>query len=293
MSAVIDLASLPTPEVIETLDYEAIVSRQKATFQSLWEAVRASNPDLGLPEYDVSMLQTDPVMVVLQAESYREMLLRARVNDAARSNLLNYSTGNDLVNLAGDHGVTPLDGETEDQVKQRIVVHDQGSSAAGPEEWYAYHARSVSASVREVAVYRSGTGPEIEIAITSTDPGGVPSGALLAAVSAAVNSEDIRGLNDIVTVVSGVTVTQSVEADVWLLPDTPIAVFDGLSAVVLAAWTAEAGIGFDLNPSWLYAKLSPAGVAKVNLLSPIAPVVADEKSAIAIDLKLNFKGRTR
>jgi phage-related baseplate assembly protein len=73
----VDLSTLPTPQVIEELDYEAIVARQKQTFQDLWEAVRLANPDLGLPDYDVEMLETDPAMIIIQENAYREMLERS------------------------------------------------------------------------------------------------------------------------------------------------------------------------------------------------------------------------
>lgn len=290
----INLSTLPLPQAIEELDYEAIVARQKQTFQNLWEAVRLANPDAGLPEYDVQMLETDPAMIIIQENSYRELLERARINSAVRSNLLAYSVGGDLVNLAADHGVAKLPGEQDEALRERIVLADQGRSTAGPEEWYKLHVREVDADIRDVAVYRPGTGPELEIAILTTSGGGTPGAPLLAAVLAAVSAGDVRSMNDVVSVISAVKSTVNVSAGVWLLPDTPMAVFDGLEAGLRASAASEGGIGFDLNTSWITARLMPAGVAKVDLTSPATDVVKDKFSAAVLGtITLTYMGRRR
>lgn len=288
----VDLSSLPKPQAIEELSYEDILARKKAKFQELWAAVRLSYPSL--PAYDVAMLETDPAIIVMEADAYDELLLRSRVNDALRSNLLGYATGSDLDNLAADHGVTRLPGETDAALRQRIILADQGSSAAGSEEWYEYHARSASVLVEDAVVYRLGTGPEIAIAITSVNNGGVPDQALLDAVTAVVNSPSIKVVNDVITVLAATSTTVNVSADIWLKPDAPMAVFEGLEAVLRSAIETEGGIGFDINRSWLISKLFVSGVSKVDLLTPTQDVVADDQSALALgSIALVYKGRRR
>jgi len=290
----VDLSTLPVPQVIEEIDYEAILARQTQKFQELWEAVRLANPDLDLPQYDVAMLETDPVTVVLQGNSYRETGERVSVNNAARSNLLGYATGADLDAVAADHGVTRLTGESDKALRERVVLADRGRSTAGPEEWYEFHARSVDADIRDVAVYRTGTGPALEVAILTHSNGGVPDDDLLEAVAAAVGAPTIRSINDIVGVVPAVKTTVNVSAEVWLLPDAPMAVFAGLESGLRAALDAEGGIGFDINRSWLTARLSPSGVAKVNLVAPASDTVMDRFSAAALGtISLTFMGRSR
>lgn len=292
MTKVVDLASLPAPQVIEELDFEAILARQKATFQQLWDAVRVSYPEL--PPYDVSMLETDPAIIVLQSTSYRELMTRARVNEAARANLLKYSQGSDLVHLAADHGVTKMEGESDDALKSRIVLADQASSAAGSEEWYAYHARSASIEVADAKVYRVGSGPELELAILSSVESGVASDELLLTVRNVVTSPSVRVVNDKITVVSAVKALVGVTADIWLLPETPIEVYEGLEDGLKAALASEGGIGFDLNHSWLTAKLMRPGVARVAIMAPTADVIADDRAAIGLgNIILNYRGRQR
>lgn len=294
MTTGVNLSLLPRAAVIEELSYEAIVARQRTKFQELWEAVRIANPDLNLPTYDVGMLESDPVMIIIESESYRELLLRARVNDAARANLLSYSAGTDLDNLAADHGVTRLVGETDSALRERIVLADQGRSTAGPEDWYAYHARSADVRVKDVKVYRTGTGPELGVAILSTEAGGVPSAPVLAAVTAAVNASAVRSINDVLTVASAVTVTVNVAADIWLLPDTPETILSEIEPALRASAESEGGIGFDINRSWLIAKLSPAGVSRVELSLPSANVTMPPNSAAVIGtVTLTYRGRSR
>jgi phage-related baseplate assembly protein len=290
----IDLSSLPAPTIIEVVDYEVILARKVTTFQTLWEAVRAANPSLNLPTYDVQMLETDPVKIVLEADAFDEMVLRQRVNDAAKANLLAFATGTDLDNLVAIEGVVRMDGESDDRLKTRFILREQGSSAAGTEEWYKYWAMSADIRVKDVAVYRPGTDPNITIAILSTEAGGIPSQGLLDAVYAQVNSDDIRGLNDIVAVISATSSTVNVAGQVWLLPTAPQSVFDGLEAGLRAAQITEGGIGFDINKSWIIAKIMVPGVAKFNLTDPTTDDVVDPNNAATIGtVNLQYVGRSR
>lgn len=98
----IDLSRLPAPPAIEALDYEAILAARIADFKARWEAVRVLYPDL--PPYDVEMLETDPVVVVEQSNSYHDMLLRGRVNDAVRAVMLATAWGGNLDHLGARVG---------------------------------------------------------------------------------------------------------------------------------------------------------------------------------------------
>lgn len=220
--------------------------------------------------------------------------MRAAFNDVLRSNLLAFAAGTDLDHVAADHGVTRLVGEADSALRSRVVLADQGNSAAGPEEWYEFHARSASVEVADVAVYKTGSGPEIEVAVLSTAAGGIPSSELLAAVRAVVTSPSVSSINDIVTVVAATKTVVNVTADVWLLPGTPLSVFDGLEAILRAALTAEGGIGRDINRSWLQARLMVPGVANVEVASPTTDVIMDDHAAATFGaIMLTYRGRSR
>jgi phage-related baseplate assembly protein len=81
---VIDLSQLPAPEVVEPLDFEVIYQDLLATFRAL------------MGEGWTAPLESDPVVKLLELAAYREVQLRARINDAARAVLLAYAVGADL-----------------------------------------------------------------------------------------------------------------------------------------------------------------------------------------------------
>ncbi|TIS37504.1 baseplate J/gp47 family protein [Mesorhizobium sp.] len=282
----LDFSTLAAPEIIETLDFDAVLDAMIADATARFSSAGV--------DYDVGNLETDPVKVVLEAAAYREVLLRARVNDAARANLLAFATGADLDHLAGFYDVARLASETDSALRSRTILAIQGRSPAGPEEHYSFVARSADVRVREVRVYRVDGGPSVRVALLASDNGGVPDSAMLAAVTAAVTAADVRVVSDVVDVVAATQTTSNIVASVWLLPDTPMSVFNGLEAVLRAAWAAEAGIGFDLNPSWIASRLHVAGVSRVMVSTPAAPVIVDDNHAIALGaITLTMAGRTR
>ncbi|RWC91649.1 MAG: baseplate J protein [Mesorhizobium sp.] len=282
----LDLSTLPPPQIIEALDYEAVLA---AVMEDLKTRFAAAGVD-----YDVGNLETDPAKIILETAEYREVLVRARINDTAKANLLAFAVGSDLDHLAAFYDVTRLTDETDAALRSRIVLAIQGRSPAGPEERYMFVARSADVRVKEVRVYRVDGGPKIRIALLSSDNGGVPDGAMLAAVTAAVTAPGVRVVSDVIEVLAATQMTSNIAASVWLLPDTPMSVFDGLVAVLRAAWSKESGIGFDLEPSWIEARLHVDGVKRVSVSTPAASVIDDENTAIVIGtVTLTFAGRQR
>ncbi len=280
----LDLSILSTPTVIEQVDFEAILEEIKADLIDRFPAIEP-----------VLQLESSVAVMVMQACAYREVLLRARINDAsARSNLIAFATGSDLDHQAAFYGVTRLPNETDSALRSRVVLAIQGRSAGGTEERYAFVARSADVRVRDVAVYRVNDGPKIRIAIRSTDNGGVPTNDILAAVLAAVTASDVAIVSDVIEVVAGVSDVVNVAATIWLLPDAPAALFDALPGILRAAWEAESGMGFDLNLSWVKARLHVPGVSRVDVTAPMASVVVDDNHAVAIGtINLTMAGRSR
>lgn len=282
----VDLSSLPAPVMIAAVDTEAIIARMAASFTA-WAL-----EEYGVDVTGIVALEGEPLAVQMEFYAYQEAQMRAAFNDVLKSNLLAFAAGTDLDHIAADHGVTRLSGEKDEALRSRIVLADQGNSAAGPEEWYEFHARSASVEVADVAVYRTGAGPEIEVAVLSTDEGGVPSAELLALVSAAVTSPLVRSINDIVSVVAATKTVVNVVADVWLRKNTPETVFDGLEDLLRDALDEDGGIGRDVNESWIKAKLMVAGVSKVAVISPAVGIIMDDHSAATFGtIDLRFKGR--
>ncbi len=81
---------------IEELDFEAILSRRKKTFISLF-------PENQRADWANTLaLESEPVTKLLEESAYMEMLLRARINNGVRASMLAYATGTDLDNIAAN-----------------------------------------------------------------------------------------------------------------------------------------------------------------------------------------------
>lgn len=284
MTTEAEIAALGRPEMIEEISFEAILAALVADTNVRFAAA-------GI-DYNVGQLETDPVKIALEAAAYREVFLRARVNDAAAANLIAFGNGTDLDHNAAFYDVIRLPGEKDPELRSRAILAIRGRSPAGSKYWYESAARRADVRIRDVAVYRETILPIVHVAVLSSVNGGVPDDAMLDAVRAIVTSDDVRPVNDTVIVEAATGQIIDITARVWLLPGTPQSVFDGLQAKLRAAWEAEGGIGFDLVPTWITARLHVPGVKRVELVSPIASVIPPDNGAIALGtVSLTFAGR--
>ncbi|WP_336801808.1 baseplate assembly protein [Kaistia sp. MMO-174] len=282
----IDLSSFPAPEAIETLEFEKILADLMGDTQERFDVA-------GIP-YDVGGLETDPVKVVDEAAAYRELLVRARINAAFLANLLAFATGSNLDHLAAFYDAVRLPGEDDERFRLRTVLIIQGRSTGGTEPRYRAVALGASTRIADAAVYRVGTSPQIEVAVTATDNDGVADPALLALVDAAVQAPAVRMVNDTIRVVAAVKAVANVVARIWLLPETSGTIMDALGAAVKADWAKEAGLGFDLTREWLVARLMKTGVQRVEIVEPGANIIVPNSEALALGtFTLTLAGRDR
>lgn len=279
-------AALPAPDIIEPLDFEAILAGLMADAADRFAAAGIA--------YDVGNLETDPVKIVLEAAAYREVLLRARVNDAARANILPFSRGVDLDYLAGFYDVVRLPDETDARLRQRVLLAIQGRSTAGPEERYMAVTMAADPRIAACRVYLVDGGPKLRIALLSSEDGGAPDADMIEAVTDAVTAPGVRVVNDVIEVVAAVSVVAPVTAKMWLLPDAPVDLVAALPQVLADAWMAEGGIGFDLDPDWISARLFVAGVSDVEIVAPASRLVVDDNNAVSLGaIDITFAGRRR
>ncbi|MDR2100102.1 MAG: baseplate J/gp47 family protein [Campylobacteraceae bacterium] len=90
------LSNLPYPAVIENLNYNDIKNEIKELFTDK------------IPDYE--LLESDAYSAIIEAIAYREMLLRARINDSILSMLIPYANGADLDNIVALYGVERIQG---------------------------------------------------------------------------------------------------------------------------------------------------------------------------------------
>lgn len=273
----IDLSTVPAPNVVEALSFEAILAAMLADLRARDTAFTA-------------LVESDPAYKILEVAAYRELLIRQRVNDGARAVMLAYATGSDLENLSALFGVTrktldegdatalppiPPTFETDAALRYRTQLALEGLSTAGPIGAYQFHALSVD-GVKDAGIQGPpDTDPgEVLVTILSATGSGTAGAPLIAAVDAALNAEDVRPLTDQVTVQSATIVSYEVIATLYIPtgPD-PTAVQTAALASVQAYVESRHRVGLDVRLSGLYASLHVGGVERVTLSAP--GIVAD------------------
>lgn len=280
MTTLNDLASLPTPTVIESLSFETIFEELQAEFQSRY------------PDYS-ALLASDPAIKLLEVAAYREVLLRNRINAAAKASLLAFATGSDLDHLAAFYGVTRLMDESDEALRLRTRQRIIGFANAGGAAHYRYWALSASPEVADVEVDSPEPG-RVRISVLAKGEEQTVSNAVLDAVRAVVLRDDIRVLTDTVEVVPAELIPVTVTARIWLYHDTPMAAFEAIEARFKEALSAQSGLGWDLTPSWVIGELHRPGVHKVELHSPTTDIRANANQAVRLmHLNLEFAGRDR
>jgi phage-related baseplate assembly protein len=286
--ATIDLSQLPAPDVVEALDYETLLAERKATLISLYPAEQQAAITRTLA------LESEPLVKLLQENAYRELILRQRINEAAKANMVAWATGADLDQLGANNGVTRLTlraadsstlpptaavMESDDNFRMRIAAAFEGLSVAGPSGAYEYHAKSADGRIADV----SATSPapaEVVITVLSREGDGTAPADLLAIVANALNDEDVRPVADRVSVQAAAIVDYRVDATLFLYPGPeaePIRA--AAEAKLLAFINAQSRLGRDIRQSALYAALHVEGVQRVELAQPTADVVLDKTQA--------------
>ena len=275
-----ELAGLPTPQVLETLRFETVFDALLRDFQVRY------------PQYS-ALLASDPAIKLIEVAAYRELLLRARINEAARANLLAFAVGYDLEHLGAFYGVSRLPQEQDESLRRRIRARIMGFANAGGAAHYRYWALSASPEVADVAVDSPGPG-RVRISVLPTGHSDTVPEALLETVRATVLRDDVRVLTDTVEVVPVSLVPVTVSAQIWLYPDTPMAVFEALAQRLTQAMTKEAVLGWDLTQSWLIGQLQQPGIHKVALIEPASDIRIHSTQAVRLtDVQLTFAGRDR
>lgn len=276
----IDLSDLPSPKIIEELSFEDYFNKLKATFEETYS------------EYS-SILESDPVIKLVEAFAYRELMLRNRINDAAKAVMLAYAVDSDLDQIGANFGVTrklesagnpdanpPTEDvyETDSDFRIRIQLSLEGLSVAGSKGAYIFHALSVT-GVSDVAVTSPVAG-NVKVTILSNEETGVPSVNLLTEVGNKLSGDDIRPLTDNVSVEAPTIKTYAVEATIYTYdgPDPSVVIAEAQTRV--EKYVADSfRLGRDIPVSSLYAALHVEGVQRVELASPVVSIVNTEHEA--------------
>lgn len=286
--ATIDLGLLPAPDVVEVLDYERILSERKATLLSLCDESQRAAVARTL------QLESEPLTKLLEESAYREVMWRQRVNEAARANMLAYSTGADLDQLgannnverlvitpANDSALPPLAAvmESDSDFRVRIQQAFEGLSVAGSVGAYQFHGRSADGRVADVSVV-SPSPACVTVSVLSRENDGAASEELIQVVAAALNAENVRPLADRVTVQSAEIIPYQIQATLYLYPGPEAEPIRQAAETKLKAYiSAQHRLGRDIRLSAIFAALHVEGVQRVELAQPLADMVLNESQA--------------
>lgn len=286
--AVIDLSQLPAPQIVDVPDFETLLAERKAAFVALYPV------DEQVAVARTLALESEPITKQLQESTYREVLLRQRINEAAQAVMVAYALGGDLEQLAANYNVkrltvTPADNdavppvaavmESDDALRLRVPAAFEGLSVAGPTAAYEFHARSADGRVADA----SATSPlpaEVVLTLLSREGDGTADSDLLAVVEKALNSESVRPVADRLTVRSAEIIPYSVDATIFLYPGPEAEPVMAAAKASLQKYIAsQTRLGRDIRRSALYAALHVEGVQRVELASPLNDVVLDKTQA--------------
>lgn len=270
------LDALPPPGVVETLDFERILDAHRAD-------LLARHPEAA----EVLALESEPLNKLLQAHAYRELLYRARVNDAARAHLLAFAMGGDLDHLAAQYGVTRQDGEADDRLRTRLQLRIAALAGQGTREHYEFHALTASPLVRAVRASQAAPG-SVLVMLWVTDQ--VQAQAVRQLVSEALNADNARMLGVPVNVAVAVPRTIDITARITRTRTAPAGLLQQLQARLQAAFAGMASLDGSVARSYITTLLHVDGVHAVDYPdntrpAPITPIAAGEFPALgAVDL---------
>lgn len=279
----IDLSKLPAPNIVEEIDSKTILSQ-------MVNDLRRRDPGF------TALVESDPAWKILEVAAYREMLVRQRVNDAARGVMLAFAAGSDLDQTGALFGVarkiiTPADPdavppreaimENDRDFRFRITLALEGQSTAGPEGSYLYHALKCP-SVKDASI----VGPpivspgQVLVTILGHSKDGTVSEQIIEEVKLLLNAEHVRPITDEVIVRAARIQYYSIHATLFTYdgPD-PSVIVDRARKNVEQFVLENHRVGRAIPLSGIYAALHIEGVQRVELKDPKETLKLDHTQA--------------
>lgn len=323
---VIELSQLPPFTVLETISTEAILAARLAQLVSLWNAADPPNA----ATYDVGNLEFDPIRINQELNTYFELLVRDRVNQAARAVTLAFAVGGDLDAIASRYpgGMPRIGGERDIDYRTRIWLSPNTLSPHGMYESYVFWALNAYASfgdpkLRDAQASNIAGDPHITITIMADGPlnldgsvfaittndlpyDGINAGNMITAYPdptptpaqqvntwTYINDDGRRGLTDVISVGGPKIVNVTYDVGLMLFPGWDEAATMTAAAGALATLLEnQRWLGYSHTRSAIDAALMIGGVFDVLVNSPSADVMIDLKSTIVVNsIRLYYAGR--
>jgi phage-related baseplate assembly protein len=309
----IELEQLPPMQVLETLDADDIIAERMAKFVELWAKY---DPPVAA-DYDVSSLEFDPIKITEELAAYFELLLRDRINQAAKSVTLAFASGSDLDAIASRYpgGIPRLDtdsdgtaDEPDDTYRTRIWLSPNTLSPHGTYEAYVFWAMTAQPALRDATATAVRGTPKVTITIMAdgtevaanssyTDitsfPSPTPSDDDIDTVLEYVRDESRQGLTDVVYVRAPKITYTDYEVDVWLFPgwdkeSTLNSVMKQLAELI----EKQRWLGYSHVIAAIEAACMITGIYNCQVISPAADILIEKHEVVVVNsVTVTYKGR--
>jgi len=286
-----DNLALARPAVIEYLDFEQILNTYKNAFLDL-------QPSSERAKFAQSLeIESSPILKIMQAAAYRELVLRARINDAANSCMIAFATGSDLDALAANFGVvrlliepannnsnppTAAKYENDEELRVRALRAFSSLSVAGPGRSYEFYALQAAGNILDVKAL-SPAPAVVQIVVLTRDNKGLADDLTLAKVEKALNADNVRPIGDRVLVETADIVNYQIKANIYC-QGSKHSIKNKALANLQHLTTATFKLGKNLATSAIIAALHIDEVEKVELITPTADINVAANQALYCDV---------
>lgn len=304
-------------QVIETISSDLMISDRMAKFKELWASYDPPNA----AQYDVDTLEFDPVKINQENNAFFEMLVRDRVNQAARAVTLIFAVGTDLEAIASRYpgGIPRLTSESDEHYRNRIWLSTSTFSPHGNSEAYSFYAlTSMSGLLRDAsATCVPGTpnvtitvmldGPPVDVVRDSANrpvpdingfyqlglfPTPLPTDQQMSIIRAYVTDKSRKGLTDVVTVNKAKLIEIDYKIRIWLLPTWDWkATYNSILLQMVKLIEGNRWLGVSLTIATIEAAAVQPGVFDVKVDEPAHNVIAGlHQVIIPRSVTLEFAG---
>jgi phage-related baseplate assembly protein len=308
---VVDPSQFPVLTVVELPDEDAVLSARMAEFKARWVA---HDPPMAA-QYDVDVLEFDPVVINQETNTAFEIALVSRLNAYARATTLAFAWGDNLDAIASRYpgGVarlatekytddsSPLEKTVKDNAyRRRIWLAPNTLAASGTAESYEFWTRTVDGDLRDVTVINPREGRPVAgiepgtIIITmmanGTDP--APSRERILAVRTFLMRPEIKPLTDVIVTVAPRVKSIDYRLRWWKFPNAnKVTAAQGLAERIAAHVEASRYLGVDHSHLDISAAAKGYGISGLDIVSPAADVFVDPTELARVSsVRLDYAG---
>ncbi|WP_039918850.1 baseplate J/gp47 family protein [Cellvibrio mixtus] len=262
------MTTLPPPKMLEQLDYEHILAERKTAFLN----------SLPVDQRDqvaaVLALESEPITKLLQESSYRELVLRNRINDAAVSNLISFAQDTDLDFLGQLFEAPRLPGELDERYRERLLLRIAAMAGMGTREYYLFHALSISLHVTAAEVIRTAPG-YIDLVVRLADSQNQHD--LLQQVKIYFLQDHIKILGPALNIRAAIAKPVNLTGTVYRLQSSPVNLAEQLQQSWPSLLAQHAKLGQSIAKTWAVKTLHIDGVARLELdMADVIAINSDE-----------------